>query len=107
MEWRGYSTWFKGVKKGMREFIASYIKGHADAEDNTTSKPEQRRERKLSDAVLKRREQAWLLGFLDLDIEQDPSTHTTERRGSECRRKQARSESELDRWYTLCTSLRS
>ena len=35
-EWYGYSTWMKNVKKGMKEFVASYIKGLAEAEDNTT-----------------------------------------------------------------------
>lgn len=72
-----------------------------------TTWPEQRRERKLPDTFLKRREHARLLGILDSDNEQDPSTPTTERDDSERRHKQALNESELDRWDTFCTSSRS
>ena len=88
------------VKKGMKKFVASYIKGLEEAEDNVTPEPDQCKKQKLPDAVLKRREQARLLGILDSDDEQDPSTHTTGRRDSERRRKEAHNESELDLWYT-------
>ena len=53
-ELHGYSTWIRDVKRGMKDFAASYIKALEDANDNTTPEPEQRRERKLPDAVIKR-----------------------------------------------------
>lgn len=67
--------------------MASYIKAPEDANDSTTSEPEQRREQKLPDAVIKRREQARLLGILDSDDENEStSVPVTERKGSERRR---------------------
>lgn len=66
------------MKKGVREFVGSCINRFEEAEVKVTSKSDQCRERKFPDGVLKRREQAQLLGIPNLEDKQDPSTHTTE-----------------------------
>ena len=76
----------KDVKKGMKEFTYSYTKNLEDTDGNSTPEPEQRKERKLLDAVIKYRQQARLLGILDSHEETELSSIVqTERRETERR----------------------
>lgn len=98
--WKGYAPWIKVVKTRMKNFVIPFGGRLEENEAVVEVREEQRVDRKLLNAVIKRREKQRMLGLLDLDDDETVAPlPAAKRRELKLRTKRSAIELKLISWY--------
>jgi len=106
--WADYPDWIRSVKKGMEELFGEHMRTVETETPRADSEPETHEHRKLPASVIKQRAIYRAMGIIDAEEEKEdtfagglavtPQPSPSSARGT-TRSKQARVETELERWY--------